>query len=85
MIHLNGDFYNELAQELVTLIYDKEKNDGVIEIKVNNVDVIFAFNAANYTIERGLESINYLIIALDGDVRCSTDFSEDMLNDIIEL
>lgn len=89
MIHLDSDFYNELAQELITAIYDKQNFEGVIELKVliarnRYADIIFAFNAQDFTLEHGIEEINYLIIALEGTVRCSSDFDSNKLLPLLE-
>lgn len=89
MIHLDSDFYNELAQELITAIYDKELLEGVIELKVliaknRYADIIFAFNSEGFTIAHGIEEINYLIIALEGTIRCSTDFDSNKLSTILD-
>ncbi len=88
MIHLNNDFYNDLAQELYTQLYDKNAYDGVIELPYtqcngNQIDVIFAFNANDFTIDSGLKSLHYLIIALKGVQRHSTDFDPEILNHIM--
>lgn len=90
ILHLNQDFYNELAQELVTLIYDEENSEGVVELKIliakgKYADIIFAFSAADFSIEKGLESICYLIIALDGQKRCATDFEPQKLSPLIDF
>ncbi len=89
MIHLNQDFYNDLAQELITLIYDNESVEGVIEMRVMcsmgcEAEVIFAFNATNFSIDRGLESINYLVLGFQGGRRASTDFNSTILSSIID-
>ncbi len=89
MIHLNQDFYNDLAQELITLIYDNDSVEGVIELSIKHaegkaVDIVFAFNAINFSLDRGLESINYLILAFQDNARISTDFDSTILSAIIE-
>ncbi len=47
-------------------------------------DIIFAFNAQDFTLEHGIEEINYLIIALEGTVRCSSDFDSNKLLPLLE-
>ncbi len=90
MIHLNNDFYHDLAQELYTQLYDKNSYEGVIELlhtpdNGKTVDVFFAFNANDFTIDSGLNSLHFLIIALQGTKRHSTDFDSELLNQIMEL
>lgn len=80
MLHLNNEFYADLAQELITQICDNGCSDGVVEIKITPkcealpAEIIFAFNNADYTLQNGLSSLNYLLLAFNGSVRCSTDF-----------
>lgn len=90
MIHLNIDFYNELAQELATAIYDNFQTEGVIELKAKlgkgkSADIIFAFNCPDYTIDHGIDNINYIIIALEGTLRHSTDFDQNRLSTMLNL
>lgn len=89
MIHLNPDFYDDLAQELITAITDECKNEGVIELQIQTTqnspaEVLFAFNSVDYTLAYGLRSMNYLMLAFEGGVRVSTDFDADRLSAIIE-
>ncbi len=90
MIHLDDDYYNDLAQELITLIYDKGEVEGVVELRVRDqrgraAEVIFGFNASYFTLERGLESMNYILIALVDSRRCSTDFEPSRLATILDF
>lgn len=89
MIHLNPDFYDDLAQEIITEITDRGKSDGVIEMTIESkgkttTEVLFAYNSVDYTLAYGLRSINYLLLAFEGGVRVSTDFDADRLSAIIE-
>lgn len=89
MTHLNQDFYSDLAQELITQICDKNCSDGVVELKTicpkteQLTEILFAFNNADYTLQNGLNSLNYLILAFSGGVRCSVDFNADILEQML--
>lgn len=89
MIQLNQDFYNDLAQELITQVCDKNCADGVVELKVTSpnceqiTEILFAFNNADYTLQNGLSSLNYLILAFSGGVRCSVDFNAEILEQML--
>lgn len=90
MVHLTDDFYNDLAQLLISELYDYNKDEGVVELTLNIkrggvLEVLFAYSVADRTLSRGLSSINYLIIALDGGVRCSIDFDPERLNYLIDI
>lgn len=89
MIHLNSDFYDDLAQEIITAVCDQGKAEGVIELQIETknktkTEVLFAFNSVDYTLANGLRSMNYLMLAFEGGVRVSTDFDADRLSSIIE-
>lgn len=81
MICLNPDFYDDLAQELITQIIDNESDEGVVEIAVGpNTHVIFAFSEVDYTLERGLNSLSYLVLGFQGGRREATDFCAAILD-----
>lgn len=89
MVHLPKDYYSDLAQQIVTELYDNSQNDGVIEMQVKCsgnriVDTLFAFSVTDFSLSGGLESMNYLIIAFQGGVRCSTDFEPSKLSVLID-
>lgn len=90
MIHLNKEFYANLAQELTTQICDNGYNDGVIELAIphpvnsSKVEIVFAFNSADYTLQHGISSLSYLLLAFNGGVRCSTDFEVEKLESEID-
>lgn len=89
MKDLNPEFYDDLAQELITAIYDKELDEGVIELKANTTDcrqieTLFAFNSVDVTLANGIKSMNYLMLAFENGVRISTNFDGDRLSRIID-
>lgn len=86
MINLDLDFYDTLAQELITIIIDQEKDDGMVEIDLgDDCQAIFAFNNVDYTLSRGIDSMSYILIAFRNGHRSSTDFCPEKLNEKITL
>ncbi|MFI3298295.1 MAG: hypothetical protein R3Y49_00690 [Rikenellaceae bacterium] len=88
--HLDKDFYNELAQELITELWDNNRTEGVIEIVVKthnsqSINVLFAYNANDYTLGGGLASLTFLLLAFDENGRCSTDFQDEKIAQIINI
>lgn len=85
MICLNPDFYDALAQELITQIVDQGSDEGVVEMPVGpNAHLIFAFSAVDYTLAYGIRSMNYLILGFKDGRRDSTDFCPDRLDEKIK-
>lgn len=90
VVHLTDDFYNDLAQLLVSELYDYNQDEGVVELTLTikcgrKLEILFAYSVADQTLSRGLSSLNYLVIALDGAERCSVDFDPDRLNYLIDI
>ncbi len=90
MAHLTDDFYNDLAQMLITDLYDYNRDDGVVELNVEigrgrTLEVLFAYSVTDLTLSYGLGSLNYLIIAFEHGVRCSVDFDSTRLDYLIDI
>lgn len=84
MISLPTEFYDLLAQELVTQIMDKGSDEGVVEMPVGeNTHVIFAFSAVDYTLDTGIKSMSYFVLGFKNGRRDSTDFCSEKLDEKI--
>ncbi len=81
MVLLNENYYAKLAQELTSELYGKEITEGVIELDVrvaknSYAEVIFAYCVPNHSLDRGIEDICFMVIAILDGKRHSTDFDE---------
>ena len=82
MITLNSDFYDSLAQELITQIADRGFDEGVVEVPIGtNAHVVFAFSNVDYTLECGISSMSYLVLGFKDGRRDSTDFCAERLDE----
>ncbi|MEF9949601.1 MAG: hypothetical protein RR980_03820 [Mucinivorans sp.] len=86
MINLNSDFYDTLAQELITQIVDNEQDEGVVEIDIDGFSqALFLFYNVDYTLSQGIGSMGYLMLAFERGIRVSTDFCPERLDEKITL
>lgn len=86
MITLDPDFYDTLAQELITMIVDDGQDDGAIEIEAGaGAEAIFCFYNVDYTLSRGINSMGYFLLAFKNGKRDSTDFCPEKLDEKITL
>lgn len=84
MININSDIYDTLAQELITEVVDRGRDEGVVEIRVDEKrELIFAFSNVDYTLARGIDSMSYIVLAFENGRRVSTDFNADVLDEKI--
>lgn len=84
MININSDIYDTLAQELITEVVDRGRDEGVVEIRMDEKrELIFAFSNVDYTLARGIDSMSYIVLAFENGRRVSTDFNADVLDEKI--
>lgn len=85
-MNINSDTYDTLAQELITEIVDRGRDEGVVEIRLDEKrELIFAFSNVDYSLSRGIDSMSYIVLAFENGRRVSTDFNADILDAKISI